>query len=151
MILITACGFHLRGHVAIPDHVKTIYIDPENPYDPTQRELRQALRLSGITVTDNPQDVYTLRLLREDYSSEPLVIGTDGITKQEQMNLSLQYQIIPPAGEVPEPQTASTQRTLNVNENQVLGQNQEERIILREMRADLANQLLRRLSAVPAP
>lgn len=144
-VLLTACGFHLRGYVDMPDHLKTVYISPDNPYDPTQRELRQVLRLSSVTVAESPENVYTLKLLGENYNTEALIIGTDGLVKQEQMNLSLRYQLIPPDGEALPEQTVRTQRDLNVDQNQILGQNQEENILLREMRADLAQQLLRRL------
>ncbi len=149
-MLLAACGFHLRGYVDMPDHLKTIYVDPDAPFTPMQRELRSALRMSGVTVQDTAKDVYTLRLLGETYTKDLLIIGTDGLAKQEQMNLSLRYQIVPPDGEPFSEQIATTQRDLNIDENQILGQNQEERILLQEMRVDLAQQMLRRLSTVPA-
>jgi LPS-assembly lipoprotein len=150
MFTLAACGFHLRGYVDMPEHLKTIYVSPDDPYNPMQRELRSALRLSGVTVADSPTGVYTLRLLGENYTTNDLIIGSDGLVKQQQMNLILRYQIVPPEGEPFPEQTASTQRDLNVDENQILGQNQEERILLQEMRIDLAQQMLRRLRAIPA-
>lgn len=147
-LFVTACGFHLRGQYTLPSHLQTLAIQPDDPYSPIQREIRSTLRASNVDVVERTKGVYTLHIISHNLSRSVLIIGTDGQAKQEQLIYRVKYQVIKPNGETLPEQTIMVERILNVNFSQTLGQNQEEDILLAEMRQDVASQLMRRLSVL---
>lgn len=149
LLALVGCGFHLRG--ANPTHhisLKRIAIQPNDPYAANQRELRAVLRQSGVKMVEGDSDAYTLRLLDEQLKREVLLIGTDAQTKQSQLILVLTFELVPPHADPLPRESIRVYRTLNVDQNRLLGQNQEERTLINEMRTDAAHQLLYRLSVI---
>jgi len=147
-IFLTACGFHLRGQYSLPPHLQTLAIQPDDPYSPLQREIRSSLRLSGVSVSEDTKQNYTLKILSHNLSRSVLIIGTDGQAKQEQLIYTVKYQVIPPNQDAMPEQTIVVERMLKEKFNQTMGQSKQEEILLAEMRRDVASQQMRRLNVL---
>ncbi len=145
---LAGCGFHLRGTQEMPMHLKTIALLPDAPYTALQKDIRKALRTAGVAIVNSPTAVYSLNLERDKLSRSIMVIGTDGQAKQEELIYSLHYRITPPGADPLPVQVIRVQRILNVDFNRTLGQAQEEETLIGEMRAEVTNQLMRRLSVL---
>lgn len=147
-ILLISCGFHLRGAQEMPMHLKTMAVMPDKQYTSLQKEVRRALKFSGVNIVSSPTGVYTLYLDKDYLSRSVMIIGTDGQTKQEQLIYTLIYHVTPPGKDPLPQQTIQVQRILNVDYNRTLGQSLEEDTLIAEMHAELTAQLLRRLSVL---
>src|SRR5438552_243577 len=101
--MIIGCGFHLRGMQIMPLHLKTLAVLPENQFTPLQREVRRALKFSGVTLVKSPTEVYALYLDNDYLTRAVMIIGTDGQTKQEELIYTLVYHLKAP-GQDPMPQ-----------------------------------------------
>ena len=65
-LLLSACGFHLRGHAAFALPFKTLYIKAANANAPFITELKRAIEVNGARVTDTPEQAQlTLQIVSE--------------------------------------------------------------------------------------
>jgi len=155
LMLLTACGFHLRGATQLPPDMKQLLISPDTPYTDLQKILRDALHFSGVTTIESAADTsqtmentYRLQLSPEVVSRETLSVGPDGQVRQVLLRYQLTYTLF--KGPVfLASKTIQEERVLNVNLNQILGQNEEEATSVHEMRIDAVRQLMRQLSKIP--
>ena len=53
---LSACGFYLRGAIAVPEHLRAVYLEGVNPYSEFGAELGAALRGNGLTVLERRED-----------------------------------------------------------------------------------------------
>ena len=134
LIAVTACGFHLRGMQKTDYQVKNFAIQPDNPTEYFQRIFRRYLRDIGVEVEPATADKYVIRLQPEHYVREVLIIGTDALAKQESMIYTINFEILSPYEGALGPQSVQVTRMLNLDPSRILGQNQEESIMLGEMR-----------------
>jgi LPS-assembly lipoprotein len=145
---LTACGFHLRGMQKSDYQIKTLAIQPNNPTEYFQRVFRRYLRDIDVDVTAGGPDTYAVRLNPEHYVREVLVIGTDAQAKQEYMLYTIYFEILSPISGALGEQSVQVNRMLNLDPSQILGQNQEETVMLNEMREEAALQIYYRVSVV---
>jgi outer membrane lipopolysaccharide assembly protein LptE/RlpB len=130
-------------------------LKPDEPYTPQQRAIRTLFRSNGIhfyEATDigpGASAYYEINLLDAAVTRDVIIIGTDAQAKQEQIIIAQRYRIVPPHGEPMPAQIISVQRILNVDQNRVLGQGEEEIVLMQEMRDDIAQQLLKRIALLP--
>lgn len=147
-LMLMGCGFHLRGEQPMPEHLHTMAVLPDNPYDPLQRDIRKALRQAKIEVVQSPTEVYSLHIQSAALTRSVMIIGTDGQAKQEELIYTLVYTVKAPGQDPTPPQTIKVQRILNVDYNRTLGQSLEETTLVNEMQAEVTAQLMRRLSVL---
>lgn len=145
---LASCGFHLRGMTDLPiwlDHVTVISKDGN-------KELISLLKsqLEGykIHVDPDPEHAqYWLIINRSFYQQKIISIGASTNPRQYQMILSIEFMLQTRKGKViKEPSTVTATRQLTVNNNRILGSNDEEDTLLKEMRQDAIIQLINRLS-----
>lgn len=148
MLAVSACGFHLRGTQKLFHQVKTFSIQPDNPTEFFQRTFRRYLRDIGVNIEPATADKYVIRLQPEHYVREVLVIGTDALAKQESMIYTLNFEILSPYEGALGPQSVQVTRMLNLDPSQILGQNQEETVMLAEMREEASQQVYYRLNVI---
>jgi LPS-assembly lipoprotein len=148
LVTVTACGFHLRGTQKTAHQVETFAIQPDNPTEFFQRIFRRYLRDIGVKIQPATADMYVVRLQPEHYVREVLIIGTDALAKQESMIYTINFEILSPYEGALGPQSVQVTRMLNLDPSRILGQNQEESIMLAEMREEASMQIYYRLNVI---
>jgi LPS-assembly lipoprotein len=148
-LLLNGCGFALRGQQAeltrLPDPV---FITGIRPYRELHREITDALRLAGATITPVAANALVLRI--EEPRSERRVFSVDRRNKvlEYELEESFVFRVnAPDRHELIPPQRL---RSLRIHLNpdvEVLGRNREEDLLRADMRRDLAQRLVERLSA----
>ncbi len=145
--MLTACGFHLRGSVNLPEGVEPILIESSNKT--LSINLRNALSTVGIDVTDQ-QSQANYRLVIVDYQKERRTASLgEGARAAE-------YQLIEEV--VFELQDKSQQRVIGPNKlterkimpndpSRVVSSSEEEKLLRGEMLQNLAAKLARQLQA----
>lgn len=153
--VVSACGFRLRGAPSFP--FKTLYVQaPEG--SPFTREVLRNLATAGgnLTVVLPPAKPdtaeATLQLLGERRQRIILAKTVSGQVREVELRLFARFRLVDQQGRVWLEDTELQQkREMSYSESLALAKDEEEAMLYRNMYSDLAQQLLRRLSAVHAP
>ena len=130
--LLGACGFHLRSSATLP--FESMFISGSPSFATL---LGRAVRAGSSTrVTDNPKE--NERVI--------LSLSGSGRVRELQLRYRVSYRLndrdsreLLPVGEV------QLKRDLTYNDSDVLGKEQEEGLLIRDMRNDAVQQVMRRL------
>ena len=146
--LLGGCGFALRGRQQLP--YPTIFLNvPAN--SPLGIELARAIRTGTGTriVSDATQTAASFDLLGESPGEHVnLIVNAQGRTTDYTLRYRLRFRVRDAQGrEVIETTELAVQRDISFNDSQRLSKESEEALLVRDMRADLVQQLLRRLAA----
>lgn len=157
VFLVAACGWQLRGSSNLPENLTHLYVSAEDAHGPLITEIKQLLKANKVAAVATADAApYSLVILDELEDRRTAGVGSDALTSAYELILSVEYEVQSATGERLAPITkANTSRTYNYNAGNASSAQQEEAILLREMRRDLAQQMLRRLRTVignaPAP
>jgi len=145
-ILLTACGYHLRGHEGLP--FSTLYLDAANPGTPFIAELRRNLLANKVKLVDTAaQADVVLNIASEIPEKQILTLGGNGRVSEFQ----LRYRVFVHAYDLKEQEWIPAEemllrRDFSYNDAQVLAKEAEELLLYKNMRTDMVQQIVRRLS-----
>ncbi len=145
-VLAASCGWHLRGAASMPEGVETVYVDAPN------RSLREAwtmqLSQSGVDVTDAEKTADArFEVDTETFDRRVLSVDPDtGKVREYMLAYTATVQLKRADGSILfEPQTVRQVRTYVFDEAAVVGSQNEQDALHREMRFGAVQQVLRRL------
>ena len=143
-----SCGFQLRGTGSASIPFETIYISASDG-QAIIRELKYSIQSSGKTlVLDKPLDAEaTLHIISAKYTRHIWSISGSGRVREFQLRYRLSYRLTDSKGvELVPTSVVNLSRILPYADAQVLAKQAEERMLVREMYRDAAQQIIRRLS-----
>ena len=147
-MMLSACGFALRGPVALP--FNSIYIGMSEG-SALGGELRRQIRANGQTqVMSNAKDAQVvLEVMNETRDKQILSLNSQGRVREYNLIYNFRFRLRDNAGkEYLEPVDIQLKRNISFNESQVLAKEAEEVLLYRDMQSDLVQQIMRRLSVV---
>ncbi|WP_273438531.1 LPS assembly lipoprotein LptE [Sedimenticola selenatireducens] len=149
LLLLQGCGFQLRGSVALPSNIGPVYIQGLGEYDELRRELSQILSFSDIALaTESKGAASTLKIDNRSSDRRVLSVDGNGNVAEYELHEGARFALIAADGTaLVEPQMVNTITTYMNSETQVLGKQQEEGTLRRDLQRDLASQIMRRLQA----
>lgn len=152
-LLLGACGFHLRGQAAFALPFKTLYIKSANANAPFITELKHAIELTGVQVTDKPEQAQlTLYIVSESTDQQILSLNSIGQVIEYRLYYRISYQAYDKnQREWLAPDQITLQRDYSYDVTQVLAKQQEATQLYQDMRGDAVQQMLRRLNHAKAP
>ncbi len=150
ILLLSACGFHLRGEVKLAPQLSRVYIDGASRFDPLMRELTQSLKGTGSSVVTNIGDATAvLQVLVNRSDRRVLSVQATGKAQEYELYQILEFSVRDTAGrELLSPQRLEMTRDYLFDPNDVLGKASEEETLRRDMRRDLVRLVMLRLEAV---
>ncbi len=145
--MVSACGWHLRGHSSTPLDINSVYITAEDSYGPLVSSLKQSLASVQVADAEKSSDAqYTITLSNEQLDRRTVSVGNDALAAEYELTLSVDYAIQDREGNIlSKKSTASSLRAYDFDRNAVVAKNEEERLIISEMRNNVVQQILRRL------
>lgn len=148
VVSISACGFALRGAVALP--FQSIYVGlPDS--SALGAELKRHLRANGkteISAQATQADVI-LDVLGETREKQILSLNSQGRVREFNLIYKLNFRLRDKQGrEVIEPTTLLLKRNLSFKENEALAKEAEEALLYRDMQSELVQQMMRRFAVV---
>ncbi len=143
---LAGCGFALRRPADLP--FSKLAISGFKPNSPMAEALRQSLPRS-VAVVAQPKDADVVLVAIEDRFDKTVAASTAaGQVREFRLRVTLRFRLDRPDGssQLPETQLELT-RDMSYSESAALAKQTEEAGLVREMRMDLAQQLLQMLAA----
>lgn len=157
ILSLSACGWHLRGSAASGDKLAMtapleLVISSTDDHSPLMNSMRQLFPAYKINELTSPTSTsLTLNMEREVMDKRTAGVGSDALTSAYEIILSVDYRVSNAQGILtPRNTSARISRTYNYNVNNANGAAQEEELVLREMRRELASSILRRVKNISA-
>lgn len=145
-LLLSSCGFHMRGSVQLPPEMERTYIQGSGS-TAMMLELRRSLTASGATlVSEVDQASAILEIIQAQQDRRVLTVGSTARVREYELSYTVEFGVQRRDGAVLVPvQTLMLRRNYVFDENDVLGKGSEEELVRREMEREVAQGLLRRL------
>jgi len=150
ILLLSGCGFQMRGQANLPPGLEKMTISGLDTYDQLVIVLSRYLRANGVQViSDNDPEAAELRLSGFKLDKEILVVGTDGRVREYRLftRVMMSVQDKEKGLDLPAEQI-TVKRDLLWNPDDVLGKTEEERVLREEMVRDLAQKIVERLGSL---
>jgi LPS-assembly lipoprotein len=144
---LAGCGFALRGQANLP--YKTIYLGFSGNNE-LGANLRRNIRYTSSTeVVDRPQNAEAqFQMMSEDRQKIILTLDGQGRVRDYELIYRVVFRVHDGKGkEFLSPTEISLRREISFNDSALMAKEAEERLIYREMQADLVQQIMRRLEA----
>lgn len=141
-LLVASCGFHLRGMMEAPSWLRGIAISAEALDVELVSMLKSQLKHYKIEVYPDITKAPYLLITQSRFEKRIISVGASTNPRQYQLLLTIELMLQSKNAEiiVPKRQLLVT-RQLTVNNDRILGSNEEERILMNEMRQDALIQL----------
>lgn len=147
--LLSACGFQLRGTAsatALPDSWRQMYLETDNPNSEFSRDLKARFSANGIEWMERDEANYILQLGPERFSQRNLSLNSEARAAEFELTMQARFTVRDASGALAmEPSEAIIVKQMENDPRNVVGKAEEVRIIQGEMRAELSQQILRRI------
>lgn len=148
-LLLSACGFQLRGAGVDSIGLDTLDVSTRDSHSPTRQQIVETLQSNGVVVNSSAR--YQLQLLDEPVNRRAVSYARRSTPAEYELTRELVYQIADRAGRaLIGPETLSTRRVYVADQDNLIASSEEEALLQREMRQDLVRQLMFRLSGISA-
>ena len=149
VVLLSACGFHLRGSIELPVELTEVAIEGTRPNGELGIALRNGFARVGGQVVDSAASAQSVLVITQDSTSRR-VLSVDSIGQANEYELAytLGFRLDDPDGNnrVVQ-QSINLRRQYRYDPTTTLAKADEEARLIREMRQDAVRQMLRRLKA----
>ena len=147
VLFLTACGYHLRGELDLPENMKTVYIDGAS--DGLRNQFKAAMLNSQVKVVNLRADAGTIILVsEEDTLKRALSLGSSGYANQYGLEYHFKYEVQDGKGKIIVPsQPVEIRREYFNNQQLILGKDNEELVIRNEMYQQAVRTMINQLRA----
>lgn len=148
-LLLTACGFHLRGEATLPFTSLYLKMSPGE----MKSVLTSSIRLGSHTkVSETLSDAEAvLSVINDTQDKTILSINAAGKVSEYRLTRRFGFQVLSADGkELLAPSEITLQREITYSDALVLSKAAEEALLWKEMQNDLTQQILRRLTSIKA-
>ncbi|MCB1706534.1 MAG: hypothetical protein KDI17_16830 [Halioglobus sp.] len=151
LCLLTACGFHLRGMgnagASLPDAWKSMHLVTASPNSEFSRDVIAQLSANGVQWADRDKANFSLMLGPERFEQRSLSLNSEARVAEYELTMSSEFSIVDASNkEVVAPTNVTVVKQMENDPRNAVGKESEVRLIQGEMRSDLAQQILRRIS-----
>ena len=149
-LLLSACGWHLRGAEVLDEQLKSLYVDVPGEHVQLNRSLKRSLKAMGVELTSTAKDA-PLTLSITKVSDKRRTISTSGRGKAAEYELTsiIGYRISNSDGETLQgPTQVTAEKVYLFDPNNVVSAYEEEQILRQEMQRDLIRKIIRRYQAL---
>ncbi|MDF9754869.1 LPS-assembly lipoprotein [Pseudomonas sp. TE6288] len=142
-VLLSACGFQLRGTGTNELSIKEIDLGARNEYGPTVMQLRRTLQSSGVKVYSGAP--YKLVLTNEQETQRAATYSGGNRSAEYELTTVLNYTIEGQNDSMLLEDKLQVQKYYVYNGNNITGSGQEANQVREEMRRDLVQAMMARL------
>jgi LPS-assembly lipoprotein len=148
--LLAGCGFHLRGTgnsaTILPEEWKSMSLSTGNPNSEFSRELISRFEANGVVWTDAKSANYRLKISGAKFDQRNLTLNSEARAAEYELTMTARFTVFNADGSVALKDTkASIVKQMENDPRNVVGKAEEIRLMQQEMRAELAQQIMRRI------
>lgn len=149
LLMLSACGFHLRGDSALPDAMAITYIQGKRPFDTLNDDFRDALEGRGVRVTENREEATAiLKILGNRDEKDVLTVDIGGKVQEILIRQSIRFEVVAADNQpLVEKQTVTLSRDFVFNKDDILAKEREADLISGELQRDVVNLAMLRIAA----
>jgi LPS-assembly lipoprotein len=140
-LLVSGCGFHLRGNIVLPEGMQALSVKAVDPLNPLKLVLEQKLRSNKLFDADATSSI---EILGDELVRETLSVNDRARVSEFELQYRISFRINQDQTEGAT-QNLEVRREYSFDEAQALGAAQEEAILTEELRGELADMVLARL------
>lgn len=149
-IALSACGFQLRGtgdySKLLPESWKSLALVSGNPNSEFSREIQSQFSASGVQWQEGDTANYSLIVNPEKFKQDNLSLSSDARAAEYELTMSTQFTVLDANKQVAMEETkVAVVKQMENDPRNVVGKEEEIRLLQTEMRAELAQQILRRI------
>ncbi|HEY6043504.1 MAG TPA: LPS assembly lipoprotein LptE [Nitrosospira sp.] len=147
-VLLTACGFQLRGQAMLP--FETLFISAPAGH-PIGTDLKRLIKAGTKTqIVSKAKDAQaTLEIISVTNDKEIMSVSGGGRVREFELRYRVSYRLIDSKGvELIPVNEIALRRIIPFTDAQVVAKEGEEAMLVREMQGDSAAQIVRRMEAV---
>ena len=143
-LMITACGYHLRGSYDLPKGMNKIFLQGGSPL--LQEQLNNALKSSSGQIVDSPEKAnVVLRIFNDGIERRTLSLSGRGRSNDIELAGHLEFDVLDPKKGVLVPREPLDFRREYFNDQQdVIAKDNEETVIRKEMYLQVVRQIINR-------
>ena len=147
-LLLSACGFHLRGQIDVPENLMIMHVKGDDIE--LVRDVESSLRFSSIEIVDSEAGAAILDLSDASYLREVNGTNSNGIATSYKLKYTVNYVVFDPEQQVIQKHKVYQDRILGYDAADILVFEREEQFLIEDMRKELVSQILRRMSKIEA-
>lgn len=149
LLLLAGCGFQLQGRQVLPARLATLQLEVADRQSDFSRALRQSLDSSGARLVDKAAaDGTVVRILRDAMDERVLSVDARNIPTDYELTYEVEVSVRSGTEELMAPETFSLSRIYSFDERKLLAKEREKDLLREALARDMANVVLRRLSAL---
>ncbi len=147
-ILISGCGFHLRGNIPLSETLLLVAVESSD--STLRQEMIEALEGAGASVVDDAAAARSVLKLHDiNYERKVRTLDTRGKVNGYRLVYSVKYTVTGQDGvELRKSTPLRLERDFNFDSNQLLQTENEERVLREDMIRDMAQRIIRQLSTI---
>ena len=156
LLLLSGCGFHLRGW-DLDESIQAVFIaaadNSTSARTEVAAELRSAFAQAGVTIAQQRSDADLIVVLLDQRRNRRSVAVTGQARAAEyELSRAVQFSVERPDGQghktlIP-PRWIQVERVVRVDRDNLVGGNQEQALVERELGSDMIAQILRSINLV---
>jgi LPS-assembly lipoprotein len=148
-LLLSACGYHLRGEAALPPGMERVHVDSSDQFGPLKRNVEKALERSGAKIEPAAGDgIAEVNLTA--VSLAPIVRSVSANAKVNEFTMlyHVELQITDGSGKVVVPkQVVEQSRVFTFDQTQAIGTGAEQDEIKKEMERNMTQVVMRKVES----
>lgn len=147
-LLLSGCGFHLRGSVDLPPDIKSVYIQAEDRYSPFYRELIAVIQQNDLGPAGDPDSADAIiRVLRDDAARRTVSVSARNVPVEYEVYYIVRCSVIVHGEQIIEDQRFILTRNYTYDDTKVLGKANEEVLLTDALAKNLVGLLVQTISA----
>lgn len=150
ILTLAACGFQLRGAADLPASLQTMHIQGISLRSELGLELKRTLERNGVRIVESYEEgVALLTVKQNQFNRQVLSVGASGRANEYELTQELVIRVTDAEEGVRlEDERFEARRDYQYDPIQVLGREDEERLLRDDMNKQLSQAVLRRLDAL---
>ena len=147
MVIVTGCGFKMRGDYLLPEQFQTLYVTSNDPHGELTRFVKNHLSTNDVNIVKkNRDDIPELRIVKDSLNRRTLSLFENGQVAEYELTYSVGYEIRF-KGEEKQRFEFDVTRNYQDDPNRALAKSRELNLLRKEMRIEAADIILRNLAS----
>ena len=148
-IVLSGCGFHVRGASDLPSEMARTYIATEDRHSQFYQALRTELIQSGLEIVDSPADATAIFSIHRDVTRQRVLsVSARNVPTEYEVYYTVRYSVENGQESLLDLRTQTLVQDYTWDETLVLGKEQEQRQLRKAIVGDLVRVVMIQLSSL---